>query len=134
MKDDKRENKTFYLNVLIIFDFCSAFFWEAAFLGGLSSKQPVFRGSRRLARWRDGDVGRGVAGHGPAPPSPLPSAKAAEALKDSTRQERRCGGGALPDNGILEKHLTQLCVALFNAAHSLFSLNRCLETGSCLFF
>lgn len=43
-------------------------------------------------------------------------------------------GGALPDNGILEKHLTQLCVALFNAAHSLFSLNRCLETGSCLLF
>lgn len=25
-------------------------------------------------------------------------------------------------------------VALFNAAHSLFSLNRCLETGSCLFW
>lgn len=29
---------------------------------------------------------------------------------------------------------TQLCVALFNAAHSLNSLNRCLETGSCLFW
>lgn len=41
--------------------------------------------------------------------------------------------GAFPDNGILEKHSTQLCVALFNAAHSLYSLNRCLETGSCHF-
>ena len=42
--------------------------------------------------------------------------------------------GALPDNGILETRSTQLCVALFNAAHSLYSLNRCLETGSCLFW
>lgn len=42
--------------------------------------------------------------------------------------------GALPGNGILETHSTRLCVALFNAAHSLYSLNRCLETGSCLFW
>lgn len=40
------------------------------------------------------------------------------------RQESRFWGGALPDSRILEKHLTILCVALFNAAHSLFSLNR----------
>lgn len=38
---------------------------------------------------------------------------------------REGGGGALPNNGILETHSTQLCITLFEAAHSLYSLNRC---------
>ena len=115
-----------------MFWFCSAFFSKAAFLcvcgGGVWQQLFVF------APWPGGYVACALMGGRASFPllsitvrRPAPSLEAKIAL---ARERKRWG--LLLTMEYLKN--TQLRVALFNAAHSLNSLNRCLETGSCLFW